>query len=105
MRGNETLKSLSLFILHTQNRYQKKSFHSSLCPIVERLVCSLMTHCQNIGNKPMVVRIEEYAFKFMHIFVDKKTLHVYGDSMKNGGPRKDTTRVGYASVVRRQAVD
>ena len=30
---------------------------------------------------------------------------MYVDAVKNGGPREDTTRVGYAGVVRRQVVD
>merc|ERR1712000_407854 len=32
-------------------------------------------------------------------------LQVYVDAVQNGGPREDSTRIGSAGVVRRQAVD
>merc|ERR1719159_2252596 len=36
---------------------------------------------------------------------DKNPIQVYVDAVKNGGPREDSTRIGSAGVVRRQAVD
>merc|ERR1712194_340522 len=84
---------------------QKKRFRKALCPIVERLCCSLMMHGRNNGKKPMAVRIVKHAFEIIHLLTDKNPIQVTVDAIKNGGPRKDSTRVGSAGVVRRQAVD
>merc|ERR1719420_1844446 len=77
------------FLPHTQGRYQAKRFRKALCPIVERLVCSIVKH----------------AFEIIHLLTDKNPIQVYVDAVKNGGPREDSTRIGSAGVVRRQAVD
>merc|ERR1719400_1783659 len=98
-------KSAHSFLPHTQGRYQKKRCRKALCPIVERLVCSLMMHGRNNGKKLMAVRIVKHAFEIIHLLADKNPLQVYVDAVKNGGPREDSTRVGSAGVVRRQAVD
>merc|ERR1712194_797974 len=86
-------------------RYQKKRFRKALCPIVERLCCSLMMHGRNNGKKLMAVRIVKHAFEIIHLLTDQNPLQVYVDAVKNGGPREDSTRAGSAGVVRRQAVD
>merc|ERR1719463_1003685 len=46
-----------VWLPHTGGRYQKKCFRKALCPIVERLVCSMMMHGRNTGKKQMAVRI------------------------------------------------
>ena len=54
----------------------------------------------------MTVRIVNHAFEIIHLLADKNLpLQVYIDAVKNGGPREDSTHVGYAGVVRRQVVD
>merc|ERR1712060_53022 len=93
------------FLPHTQGRYQKKRFRKALCPIVERLVCALMMHGRNNGKKLMAVRIVKHALEIIHLLTDKNPIQVLVDAVKNGGPREDSTRVGSAGVVRRQAVD
>jgi len=98
-RGSHT------FLPHTQGRYQKKAFRKALCPIVERLCCSMMMHGRNNGKKLMAVRIVKHAFEIIYLLTDKNPLQIYVDAVKNGGPREDSTRVGSAGVVRRQAVD
>ena len=98
-------KAAQSFLPHTQGRYQAKRFRKALCPIVERLVCSMMMHGRNNGKKMMTVRIVKHAFEIIHLLTDKNPLQVYVDAVKNGGPREDSTRVGSAGVVRRQAVD
>merc|ERR1719299_247546 len=95
----------AVFLPHTAGRYQKKRFRKALCPIVERLVCSLMMHGRNSGKKQMAVRIVKHAFEIIHLLTDKNPLEVFVDAVKNGGPREDSTRIGSAGVVRRQAVD
>merc|ERR1719507_184057 len=94
-----------IYVPHTSGQYQRKRFRKAQCPIVERLVCSLMMHGRNNGKKLMAVRIVKHAFEIIHLLADKNPLQVYVDAVKNGGPREDSTRVGSAGVVRRQAVD
>merc|ERR1711865_127225 len=98
-------KNSQIFLSHTQGRYQAKRFRKTLCPIVERLCCSMMMHGRNNGKKTWAVRIVKHAFEIIHLLTDKNPLQVYVDAVKNGGPREDSTRVGSAGVVRRQAVD
>eukprot|EP01035_Chromulina_nebulosa_P019606 gene19606-25513_t len=68
------------FVAHTAGRYQRKKFRKAQCPIVERLVTFLMRNGRN-------------------------NVQVLVDAIINSGPREDSTRVGSAGVVRRQAVD
>merc|ERR1719159_604475 len=77
----------------------------ALCPIVERLVCALMFHGRNTGKKQMAVRIVKQSFEIIHLLTDRNPIEVLVDAVKNGGPREDSTRIGSAGVVRRQAVD
>merc|ERR1712194_718456 len=49
---NQKVSAMSL-LPHTSGRYQKKRFRKALCPIVERLCCSLMMHGRNNGKKLM----------------------------------------------------
>merc|ERR1719442_390160 len=100
------------YLPHTQGRYQAKRFRKALCPIVERLCCSMMMNSigkgsvgNNNGKKLMAVRIVKHSFEIIHLLTDKNPIQVYVDAVKNGGPREDSTRVGSAGVVRRQAVD
>ena len=93
------------YLPHTQGRYQKKRFRKALCPIVERLCCSLMMHGRNNGKKMMAVRIVKHAFEIIHLLTDNNPIQVFMLAVQNGGPREDSTRVGSAGVVRRQAVD
>ena len=82
-----------------------RRFQKALSPIVERLCCSMMMHGRNNGKKMMAVRIVKHAFEIIHLLTDKNPIQVYVDAVKNGGPREDSTRIGSAGVVRRQAVD
>eukprot|EP00389_Voromonas_pontica_P018348 GDKH01028865.1.p2 GENE.GDKH01028865.1~~GDKH01028865.1.p2 ORF type:complete len:204 (-),score=70.68 GDKH01028865.1:91-702(-) len=90
---------------HTGGRYQKKRFRKAQCPIVERLCNSIMMHGRNNGKKCMAVRIVKHSFEIIHLLTDKNPIQVLVDAVKNGGPREDSTRIGSAGVMRRQAVD
>lgn len=94
-----------VFVPHTSGRYQKKRFRKALCPIVERLVNSMMMHGRNNGKKTLCVRIVRHAFEIIHLMTDKNPIQVLVTAVENGGPREDSTRIGSAGVVRRQAVD
>jgi len=94
-----------VFIPHTAGRYASKRFKKAQCPVVERLTCSMMMHGRNNGKKLMAVRIVKHAFEIIHLLTGENPLQVYVNAVVNGGPREDSTRVGSAGVVRRQAVD
>lgn len=55
------------FLPHSAGRYQVKRFRKASCPIVERLVCSLMFHGRNNGKKLMAVRIVRHTFEIIHL--------------------------------------
>merc|ERR1712166_1557104 len=93
------------YLPHTAGRYQSKRFRKATCPIVERLVCSLMYHGRNNGKKLMAVRIIKHCMEIIHLLTDQNPMQVIVDAIINSGPREDATRIGSAGVIRRQAVD
>mmetsp|Transcript_29776 Transcript_29776/g.41405 ORF Transcript_29776/g.41405 Transcript_29776/m.41405 type:complete len:197 (+) Transcript_29776:42-632(+) len=95
----------AVWLPHTAGRYAAKRFRKAQCPIVERLVNSLMMHGRNSGKKLMAVRIVKHTFDLIHIMTKKNPIQVYVNAVMNAGPREDSTRIGSAGVARRQAVD
>lgn len=65
----------------------------------------LMMHGRNSGKKLKAMRIMRSALEIMHLLTDQNPLQVIVNAVINSGPREDSTRVGSAGVVRRQAVD
>merc|ERR1711972_326105 len=49
------------FLPHSAGRYASKRFRKAQCPIVERLVNSLMMHGRNNGKKLLTVRIVKHC--------------------------------------------
>eukprot|EP00515_Schizochytrium_aggregatum_P000773 CAMPEP_0202038048 /NCGR_PEP_ID=MMETSP0962-20130828/5695_1 /ASSEMBLY_ACC=CAM_ASM_000488 /TAXON_ID=4773 /ORGANISM="Schizochytrium aggregatum, Strain ATCC28209" /LENGTH=194 /DNA_ID=CAMNT_0048602193 /DNA_START=39 /DNA_END=623 /DNA_ORIENTATION=+ len=94
-----------VYLPHTAGRYQMKRFRKAKCPLVERLVCCMMFHGRNAGKKLMAVRIVKHALEIIHILTDQNPMQVLINAVSNAGPREDSTRVGSAGIVRRQAVD
>ncbi|KAJ3039655.1 ribosomal protein S5 [Rhizophlyctis rosea] len=94
-----------VYLPHTAGRYQIKRFRKAQCPIVERLTNSLMMHGRNNGKKLMTTRIVKHAFEIIHLLTDQNPIQVLVDAIINTGPREDSTRIGSAGTVRRQAVD
>merc|ERR1711976_798658 len=95
----------AVYLPHTAARYAVKRFRKAQCPIVERLVNSLMMHGRNNGKKLMAVRIARHAFEIVHLLTGENPLQVLVDAIINSAPREDSTRIGRAGTVRRQAVD
>src|SRR4051812_17907683 len=60
---------------------------------------------RNNGKKLMAVRIVKHAFEIIHLLTDQNPVQVLVDAIINTGPREDSTRIGSAGTVRRQAVD
>jgi len=94
-----------VYIPHSAGRYAAKRFRKANCPIVERLVNALMMHGRNNGKKLMAVRIVAHSFEVIHLMTDQNPIQVAVDAIVNCGPREDSTRIGSAGTVRRQAVD
>jgi small subunit ribosomal protein S5e len=93
------------YVAHTAGKYQRKRFRKANCPIVERLACSMMRFGRNNGKKLMACRIVKHTLELIHILTDANPVQILVDAIINSGPREDSTRVGSAGVVRRQAVD
>uniref|UniRef100_A0A914S0Q2 Ribosomal protein S7 domain-containing protein n=1 Tax=Parascaris equorum TaxID=6256 RepID=A0A914S0Q2_PAREQ len=103
------------YLPHSAGRYQVKRFRKATCPIVERLASSMMMHGRNNGKKLMTVRIVKHAFEIIHLLsgevrkVFVTVVERFGimlvNAVINSGPREDSTRIGRAGTVRRQAVD
>ena len=93
------------YLPHSAGRYAAKRFRKAQCPIVERVTNSLMMHGRNNGKKLMAVRILKHAFEIIHLLTGDNPLQVLINAIINSGPREDSTRIGRAGTVRRQAVD
>eukprot|EP00823_Brevimastigomonas_motovehiculus_P006872 TRINITY_DN5892_c0_g1_i1.p1 TRINITY_DN5892_c0_g1~~TRINITY_DN5892_c0_g1_i1.p1 ORF type:complete len:203 (-),score=41.98 TRINITY_DN5892_c0_g1_i1:69-677(-) len=95
----------AVFVPHTAGRYQKKRFRKVACPLVERLLNSMMMHGRNAGKKLLAMRIVRQALEIIHLVTGENPLQILANAVQNSGPREDSTRIGSAGVVRRQAVD
>ncbi|KAK7208108.1 protein component of the small ribosomal subunit [Myxozyma melibiosi] len=94
-----------VYISHSAGRYANKRFRKAQCPIIERLTNALMMNGRNNGKKLLAVRIVKHALEIIHLLTDQNPLQVVVDAIVNCGPREDSTRIGSAGTVRRQAVD
>jgi len=99
-----TTKS-QVYIPHTAGRWQVKKFRKAQCPIIERFVNSLMFHGRNAGKKALSIRIIRHTLEIIHLMTGKNPLEIVVQAVINSGPREDSTRIGTAGVVRKQAVD
>lgn len=95
-----------VFIPYTAGRYQKRKFVKATCPIVERVVCMLMTSKgRNNGKKQMAVKIIKQTLELIHLITGENPIQVMITAISQAGCREDSTRIGSGGVVRRQAVD
>jgi small subunit ribosomal protein S5e len=100
----KTIKA-QVFLPYTAGRYQKRSFQKVNCPIVERLLNSLMMKGRNSGKKQQAIRIVRETLELIHLLTGENPLQILVDAISNGGAREDSTRIGSGGTVRRQAVD
>eukprot|EP00619_Florenciella_sp_RCC1007_P008728 CAMPEP_0205923568 /NCGR_PEP_ID=MMETSP1325-20131115/16428_1 /ASSEMBLY_ACC=CAM_ASM_000708 /TAXON_ID=236786 /ORGANISM="Florenciella sp., Strain RCC1007" /LENGTH=195 /DNA_ID=CAMNT_0053291807 /DNA_START=37 /DNA_END=624 /DNA_ORIENTATION=+ len=98
-------KKNCVYLPHTAGRYARKRFRKAQCPLTERLAVCLMYHGRNSGKKLMAMRIVRHTLEIIHVLTDQNPIQVLVNAIINSGPREDSTRVGSAGVVRRQAVD
>eukprot|EP00051_Salpingoeca_urceolata_P026148 m.476256 g.476256 ORF g.476256 m.476256 type:complete len:214 (-) comp20483_c0_seq1:1855-2496(-) len=95
----------AVYLPHTAGRYAVRRFRKAKCPIVERLLNSMMMHGRNNGKKIKAVRILKNTFDIIHILSGENPVQVLVDAVVNSGVREDSTRIGRQGTVRRQAVD
>lgn len=93
------------YVPHSAGRWQKKRFHKSRMPILERLTNGLMFKGRGNGKKLQAVRLVKHTLEIIHLLTDENPIQVVVDAVSKGAPREDSTRVGSGGVVRRQAVD
>ena len=74
-------------------------------PILTLRIFSIMMHGRNNGKKLLTVRIVKHSFEIIHLLTGENPLQVLVNAIINSGPREDSTRIGRAGTVRRQAVD
>lgn len=74
----------AVFLPHTAGRYNAKRFRKSQCPIVERLVCSLMMKGRNNGKKLMATRIVKHTFEIIHLLNGENPVQVRGGVQPGG---------------------
>merc|ERR1712226_1800720 len=55
------------YLPHSSQRYNKIRFRKAQCPIIERLINSLMMHGRNNGKKMLTMRIVKHAFEIIYL--------------------------------------
>merc|ERR1712019_221499 len=55
------------YLPHTAGRYDKIRFRKAQCPIIDRLINSLMKTGRNNGKKMLTMRIVNHAFEIIHL--------------------------------------
>ena len=96
-----------VFFPHTAGKYQTRGFRKVGCPVIERMVDSMMMHGRNAGKKLMAIKIVKQALEIVHLMSPEKEnpLQVVLQAIENGGAREDSTRIQMGGVIKRQAVD
>merc|ERR1711879_611859 len=66
---------------------------------------AFMQKGRNNGKKMLSMRIVKHAFEIIHVMTGENPVQICVSAIMNGGPREDSTRIGRAGSVRRQACD
>merc|ERR1712079_45904 len=77
------------YLPHTAGRYDKIRFRKAQCPIIERLINSLMKTGRNNGKKMLTMRIVNHAFEIIHLVSGENPVQTLVSAIMNGGPRED----------------
>lgn len=95
-----------VFVPYTAGRYQQRKFKKVQCPLVERLVNTVMiAGKRSNGKKQQAVNVVKQTLELIHLLTGKNPIQVLVDAVTFSGAREDSTRIGSGGVVRRQAVD
>ena len=60
-----------MYVPHTAGRYAAQRFRKAQCPVVERVINSLMMHGRNNGKKLMTLRILKHTFEIIHLLTNE----------------------------------
>ena len=60
---------------------------------------------RNNGKKVLATRIMKQSMEIINLLTDANPIQIVVDAVANCGAREDSTRIGNAGAVRRQAVD
>ena len=94
-----------VFLPHTAGKYQTKKFRKVSCPIIERVLNSVMRKGRNTGKKMMATRIMRQTLEIIHLLTGQNPIKVIIDAIANCGAREDSTRIGSGGTVKRQSID
>merc|ERR1712140_106189 len=92
-------EKFSKYLPHSSGRFAAKRFRKAQCPIVERLVNSLMMHGRNNGKKLMTVRIVRHAFEIIHLLTAENPLQVYVNAIINSDHEKILQEMGVLELL------
>merc|ERR1712080_273058 len=74
------------YLPHSAGRWQKKRFKKAQCPIVERMVNSLMMHGRNNGKKMLAVRIMRHTMEIIHLLTGENPIRLSSMPCSTLGP-------------------
>merc|ERR1712146_782553 len=94
----------AVFIPHSAGRWSKKRFKKAQ---PDRGAHHQLAdeHGRNNGKKILAVRIMKHTCDIIALTTGENPIQVIVDAVVNSGPREDSCRIGFAGVVRRQAID
>merc|ERR1719284_824735 len=70
----------AVYVPHTAGRYAAQRFKKSQCPVVERMINSLMMHGRNNGKKLMALRIMKHTLEIIHILTGENPVQILVDA-------------------------
>lgn len=82
------------WVAHSAIKWTARRFKKGTCPIVERLVNTLMMHGRNAGKKLMANRHVQAAFEIVHLSTGKNPIQILIDGVSNAAVREDSCRIG-----------
>ncbi|ABA27397.1 ribosomal protein S5 (nucleomorph) [Bigelowiella natans] len=98
-------KKYGELVPHSSGNYDKKPFKKTYCPILERLVCSLMLKSRNSGKKIKTIAIVKHAFYLLHKTTGKNPIQLLVDAISNCAPHEDSLMLSNSGQKKREAVD
>merc|ERR1711937_121196 len=79
------------YLPHSSQRYNKIRFRKAQCPIIERLINSLMMHGRNNGKKMLTMRIVKHAFEIIYLLTGENPVQVLVSAIRNAAFRNTKT--------------
>mmetsp|Transcript_15386 Transcript_15386/g.24353 ORF Transcript_15386/g.24353 Transcript_15386/m.24353 type:complete len:237 (+) Transcript_15386:546-1256(+) len=90
---------------HSSASYNRKPFKKMYCPIVERLVNSLMMKGRNTGKKIKSIQIVEKCFSVIYLITGLNPIIVLIRAIINSAPLEDSIVIGSKKSKKRISVD